>query len=387
MLSSGNEMYSLSDELCVDELSFTPILELAKLSEPKHWSTEIVSHMELLSSEDPLGGIKSPRNSSVINSAYHDVTGNPENSVKKEGHHTPSVTDTPKSYVATKRSRTAFTSQQLVELEKEFRQNRYLCRPRRIEIATKLSLTERQIKIWFQNRRMKHKKETIGVGELTKESSIDKNNRKDPARNNSSITVQNKNIVNRLMAHSTYAPSTITMRQFENKKEQNGSFENDVSLKGKLITTTPSCDDTLYENSCSYFNKPDFRMQNISPDLEDTYLSAMINIGSTIDRTTSMGELYNKNIPPYFLTHTSLEFTSGWSRAAIHGSLWLEWHQDQYWRFDGVVAARIVATASFEKTEHCGGRLLLANIRPPETPIPTPELDREPSEYRCVYSA
>lgn len=83
MLSSGNEMYSLSDELCVDELSFTPILELAKLSEPKYWSTEIASHMELLTSEDPLEGIKSP--CTVVNPAYHDVTGNPEDSVKKEG--------------------------------------------------------------------------------------------------------------------------------------------------------------------------------------------------------------------------------------------------------------------------------------------------------------
>nr|XP_020647178.1 NK1 transcription factor-related protein 2 [Pogona vitticeps] len=62
-----------------------------------------------------------------------------------------------------RRARTAFTYEQLVALENKFRATRYLSVCERLNLALSLSLTETQVKIWFQNRRTKWKKQNPGV--------------------------------------------------------------------------------------------------------------------------------------------------------------------------------------------------------------------------------
>lgn len=57
-----------------------------------------------------------------------------------------------------KRIRTAFSPSQLLKLEHAFENNHYVVGAERKQVAQALGLSETQVKVWFQNRRTKHKR-------------------------------------------------------------------------------------------------------------------------------------------------------------------------------------------------------------------------------------
>ncbi|XP_074641436.1 ventral anterior homeobox 2-like [Tubulanus polymorphus] len=69
-----------------------------------------------------------------------------------------------------KRARTTFSAEQLYYLEHEFQRNQYLVGRERTDLAQRLALSETQVKVWFQNRRTKYKRDKFREAESRKQN-------------------------------------------------------------------------------------------------------------------------------------------------------------------------------------------------------------------------
>jgi len=80
--------------------------------------------------------------------------------VPRVGYSSTSNEDEDETYRKRKKARTAFSREQVSDLEKKFQEKKYLSSAERGELAERLKLSDMQVKTWFQNRRMKYKRQS-----------------------------------------------------------------------------------------------------------------------------------------------------------------------------------------------------------------------------------
>ena len=109
----------------------------------------------------------------LVNQLSHSLT--TSDSDEDDNSSVSSINKTTNSSSSARRKRTAFSNEQLIELEAEFQQKKYLSLVERSQIARSLHLSEIQVKIWWQNRRAKWKR--IKAGQLRQFSTLCDNNK------------------------------------------------------------------------------------------------------------------------------------------------------------------------------------------------------------------
>ncbi|XP_034565486.1 ventrally expressed dharma/bozozok antagonist [Notolabrus celidotus] len=140
--------------------------------------SEVLPEQEIRSHEDEFSSTQhtNPQSNPVSEAGFSSGTEEETSGYESEGGHSISLSapdadctsspsspsssssSCPTSPPSGRRPRTAFTADQISSMERAFKRNAYLGTQDKAELCKKLNLSDKQIRNWFQNRRMKLKR-------------------------------------------------------------------------------------------------------------------------------------------------------------------------------------------------------------------------------------
>ncbi|CAI2727178.1 unnamed protein product [Schistosoma spindalis] len=146
-----------------------------------------------------------------------------------------------------KRYRTSYTQKQIELLEKTYQLDRYINRPQRAKLSVELNLPENKIKVWFQNRRMKEKRQALMLPTVAG---------KDPYLRETLLRVTQLYCATRYGNES----SNIDITKFQSKVSQNKNVSNEIRKRIRTSFNPTSITSELSNknnhNNCKLQNLP-----------------------------------------------------------------------------------------------------------------------------------
>ncbi|CAH8496004.1 unnamed protein product [Heterobilharzia americana] len=126
-----------------------------------------------------------------------------------------------------KRYRTSYSQKQIELLERTYQSDRYVSRPQRAKLSIELNLPENTIKVWFQNRRMKEKRQALMLPTVAG---------KDPYLRETLLRVTQLYCATRYGSENHCPVNEIT-NEFQPKPANNKEFSSGIRKRMKTLST------------------------------------------------------------------------------------------------------------------------------------------------------